>query len=147
MPVPPLSHGQHPFTVEAADLEFINNLLLEQERPLATITLARLVMEERLERERRRLQERFRDARFYNPAADCSTGDRLIFPALNFAAGVVVGRRAGHQPELDAFDVISVKFEDDGRTREFASNLAAPHALSREDHEDPHEFARPGGHG
>lgn len=143
MPVPPLSPGQQPFTVEAADLEFINNLLLEQERPLATCTLARLVINERLEAERRLLQERFRDARFYNPAADCAAGDRLIFPALNFAAGVVTGRRAGHHPELDAFDVISVKFEEDGRTREFACNLAAPHALSREDHEDPHDLPGP----
>ena len=130
-------------SIESEDIEFIGNLLLEQERPLPTRTIARLVISDKLDAERRALQERFRDSRFYNPAASCAIGDRLIFPALDFAAGVVVSERAGQHPDLDPFVVVSVCFEDDGHTREFATGLSAPHALSRDGDEDPLELPGP----
>ncbi len=136
MPAPPTSSSLLPFRIEPEDVDYISNLLLEQERPLATVTLARMVVQGRLDAERRILQERFRNARFYNPAEACATGDRLIFPALNYAAGEVVGQRAGNHPGREPFTVISVNFEENGRTREFATQLDAPHALSRSDNDD-----------
>lgn len=144
MPALSYSRTLQPFSIEPEDIELISNLLLEQERPLPTGMIARLVIGEKLDAERRALQERFRDARFYNPAATCAPGDRLIFPALDFAAGVVVSERAGHHPDLDPFVVVSVCFEEDGLTREFATRLSAPHALSRDGEDDPLEFTGPG---
>ncbi len=130
MPAPPQSRSLLPFTFKPEDVDYIGNLLLEQERPLTTLTLARMVVNERLEAERRSLQERFRNARFYNPAEAFDTGDRLIFPALDYVAGEVVDQRAGNQPGLDPFTVISVSFGENGKTREFASQLDLPHVLS-----------------
>ncbi len=130
-----LSPSTNSFSSRPEDLEFIGNLLLEKERPLSTLAIARRLIEERLEAERRALLERFSNASFYNPAASFDIGERLIFPALNFAAGDVIGKRTGVHPELEPFEVISVRFED-GPGQEFASCLKAPHALSRDSDDD-----------
>ena len=136
MPAPPQSRSPQPFTIKPDDLDFITNLLLEQERPLSTLALARRLVSERLEAERHALQERFSNARFYNPAEACATGDTLTFPALDFATGEVVGQRPGNHPGLGPFTVISVDFEGNGRTREFATELRVPHLLSRDTGDD-----------
>jgi len=143
MSAPPQSSSRLPVRIEAEDIDYLTNLLLEQERPLATRTLARRLVGEQLEAERRALQERFRNARFYNPAEGCNTGDLLTFPALDYATGEVVSQRPGNHPGLEPFTVIAVRFEENGRTREFATRLNEPHALSREAGDDAHEHLGP----
>jgi hypothetical protein len=123
------------FQIEQSDIDHITGVLLEKEQPLSTEQIARIIVDERLSREVHVLQERYKDARFYNPADTYQVGDHLIFPLLNYQSGIVKNRRAGVNPEFEPFTVIAVEFESQdgtsGPVREFASELTVPHALSR----------------
>jgi len=131
----PASHWARAFTVTKSDVDFIAGLLLEREVPLSTQALARALVEERLSREADAIRERYKDSLPYNPSATYTVGQRLVFPALDFASGTVVQVRPGVNPDYEPFEVISVRFDDasrnpPGRLREFAASLSAPHRLS-----------------
>ncbi|MBZ0299203.1 MAG: hypothetical protein K8J31_05665 [Anaerolineae bacterium] len=124
------------FQIGRDDIDFIANLLLEKERPLSTEQLARILVEERLAQEAAALQERFKDAHFYNPASGYEVGSRVIFPTFDFASGVVVSLRPGVNPDFEPFSVITVEFDtenggDPRPKREFAVQMSTPHTLSR----------------
>src|SRR3990172_5659592 len=51
-------------------------------------------------------------------------GQMLMFPALQLAAGTVVGVRPGHNPDHGEFDVIAVDFGHGRPAREFAARFA-----------------------
>lgn len=131
----PASHWARTFTLDKSDVEFVTGLLLDQETPLSTETLARALVEERLGREAEIIRERYKNTLPYNPSATYEPGQRLVFPALDYAAGTVKRVRPGTNPSYEPFDVISVQFDDStqnppNRLREFAANLTAPHNLS-----------------
>lgn len=133
-------HWTRNFTVDRDDLEYLTSLLLEKEQPLSTETLAKALIEERLTQEVSQLREQYKDSRIYNPSHSYEPGQKLLFPAFNFAPAQVVDVRAGQNPEYDAFEVIAVEFEDAdqnraGKLREFAASLTTPHALSQTDSE------------
>lgn len=137
----PAHHWVRDFQISDEDIETISNLLLENEQPLDTESLARILIEERLAQEVTALQNRFKDARFYNPAERYKIGQHLIFPALEFASGVVIEEREGINPDYEPFTVIQVEFEETNgstakQTREFASGLSTPHPLSRTEEND-----------
>ncbi len=132
----PANHWVRNFQISQGDLDTLSNLLLENEQPLDTEALARVLIEERLAQEVTDLQNRFKDARFYNPAESYEVGQRIIFPALEFASGIVVEERAGVNPDHGTFTVIHVEFEGSNgssakQIRQFASQLSTPHILSR----------------
>lgn len=131
----PASHWARSFTLNKSDVEFVTGLLLEKETPLSTETLARALIDDRLNREAEAIRKRYKDTLPYNPSAVYAAGQHLIFPALDYAAGTVENVRPGVNPGCEPFDVIAVRFDDDAhnppsRLREFAANLAAAHALS-----------------
>jgi hypothetical protein len=132
----PAQHWARNFQIDQDDIEFLAGTLLERETPLSTEALAQILIEHRLDQEAEALQERFKDARFYNPADTYEVGQRIIFPMLDYAAAVVTGLREGMNPEHHVFTVVQVEFDPDAdlkpRDREFASQLQEPHALSRE---------------
>lgn len=137
----PAHHWMQNFQVTQDDIDFIASVLLEKEEPLSTESLVRLLIEERLAQEAAALQERFKDARFYNPAERYDVGQRIIFPVFEFAAGVVRSERPGVNPDYEPFTVIEVEFEDENgstgsKQREFASELTTEHALSRTEDDD-----------
>ena len=133
----PVHHWARNFKVHQDDIEYLTGLLLEKEQPLSTEALTRIVIEGRLDQEAAQIQERFKDAHFYNPADAYEIGNRIVFPVLDYAAGVVIEGRDGINPDYEPFTVINVEFEDgDKRVRAFASNLSAPHPLSRSEEED-----------
>jgi len=122
------------FKIDQEDIDFLTGILLEKEQPLTTEALARLLIEERLEREAAALQERFKDARFYNPAESYEIGQRVIFPTFDYASALVTDERDGFNPSHEAFKVIEVEFEEEAikpAVREFATTLSEPHTLSR----------------
>jgi|FLYN01.1.fsa_nt_gi hypothetical protein len=122
------------FSVTQDDIEYLTGILLEREIPLSSEELARTLLQQRLDQETAQLRERFKDARFYNPAHSYEVGQKIIFPALDYATGLVVGIRPGNNPDYGPFNVIAVEFEDDPEDqREFAAELTTPHELSRED--------------
>lgn len=60
-------HWSRVFSVESDDVEYIINLLLEEETPRTIEELAYRVVSYRLEREARLLREKYKDTAVYNP--------------------------------------------------------------------------------
>ncbi len=113
------------------DVEYLHNHLFELETPLTARELVTVFIHERVRVERLAVQTR-REAggRTYFPKESYQVGDELIFPALNWKHGKVTSARAGINPEIGAFDVLTVEL-DGGSERLFASSLPH-HALNDE---------------
>ncbi len=120
------------FSVEKGDLDYLTNLLLEKETPLSTEALARELVDKRLTREAADIKERFKDTQLYNPSRAYEVGQKLLFQAFDYAPGTVVNVRPGNNHEYGTFNVIGVKFDDNDKVREFASELSTPHKLTQE---------------
>lgn len=130
----PSHHWARNFTVTDDDLEFLSALLLERETPLSTTELARALVERRLTQEADALRDQYKDARVYNPSFAYEVGQKVVFPAFDYAVGVVEDVRPGDNPDYGTFSVIGVVFDDSTsggkREREFAAELTIPHKLS-----------------
>ena len=111
------------------DLEFLQTHLFEEETPLTTRDLMRVWVQKRLQNWRESLlREQRGDALVYKPEKTFRPDDNLAFPALKWQKGKVVSVRAGHNPDLEPFNVLEVQMED-GKTRYFAAGLKE-HALN-----------------
>lgn len=124
------SYWQNRFELTDADVEQIYNHLLEVERPQSAAELAAVVIAYRVAQEKQEIKRRLAGRVVYQPAHHYEVGDELVFPALDFAYGTVVGARPGTNPEAGKFTVIRV--EVSGKEREFAADLEYEHALNRE---------------
>ncbi|MGI6208951.1 MAG: hypothetical protein ACOYEW_12170 [Anaerolineae bacterium] len=111
------------------DLEALRELIVEAGRPVVTEELARAVVFRRVHDERERVRRLMEQGRFYRPSDSYEEGEELIFPALEFAAGVVTGKREGHWPGHPPFKVIAVQIGDE--VREFASEYEENHPLNQ----------------
>lgn len=113
------------FNLSDDDLHFITNLLLEREVPLTTAEMAEALLEWWRSRPAAAESATEEDALpAYSPGLSFAVGSTLRFAHLGQRRGKVIGSRSGENPELSAFDVIQVEFEDDGPPREFAASLA-----------------------
>ena len=119
------------FELTESDIEQINNHLLEVERPQTSSELALVVMKRRVAQEKNEIKQRLAGRSVYQPKEQYEEGDELVFPALNFAYGEVVGVRKGQNPEAGQFSVIKV--DVDGKKREFAADLSVNHILNQTD--------------
>ncbi|MBN1965961.1 MAG: hypothetical protein JW910_15025 [Anaerolineae bacterium] len=117
------------FEVTDADVEYLFSIMLEGEKPLTSLELARRLVQRRLQLEEAMWRDRLADGVLFQPKDAYTVGQKLIFPALDFSIGEVKGTRAGSSPEQGEFTVINVEFED-GVRREFASQLVTPHVLN-----------------
>ncbi|MDT8306821.1 MAG: hypothetical protein RRC07_12875 [Anaerolineae bacterium] len=124
------SYWQNRFELTDADVEQIYNHLLEVEQPQTAAELAAVVIAHRVAQEKQEIKRRLAGRVVYQPANHYEEGDELVFPALDFAYGTVVGTRLGTNPETGQFTVINVDL--DGKMREFAADLGAEHVLNRE---------------
>jgi hypothetical protein len=134
----PTQHWARSFTVERDDLEFLTSLLLERETPLETETLARALVQEKIDRERALLRDRYQGARIYDPAQHYEVGERLIFTEFDFATAAIESLRPGNNPDYGDFRVIAVKFDDNElnsprKLREFAIDFQIEHDLNQDD--------------
>jgi hypothetical protein len=109
------------FTLNETDIEFINNLLLEEGAPMESEPLAVAVIRERLQSEAKRRARLNPDDTIYLPRLSYHIGQHLVFPMLGFARGTVLAVRPGENPEVGSFEVVRV--QADGAEREFASRL------------------------
>jgi hypothetical protein len=115
------------------DVEYLHNHLFELETPLTTRELVPVLINERVRAERLATQQRRQaGGKVYLPKESYQVGDNLIFPALNWKHGKVTAIRAGTNPEIGQFDVLTVDLGN-GSERLFAANLA-DHGLN--DHPD-----------
>lgn len=111
------------FAIQDEDIEFLYNYLLEREIPLTSHELVHALVEERIRREKLALErQRSSQGDIYYPKEHYSAGQNLVFPALAWRKGMVVGTRAGRNPDLGDFEVIKVDFGDSDQ-REFAAGL------------------------
>lgn len=105
------------------DIEFLHNHLFELETPLTVRELVAVFVNERIRAERFAVQERRQaGGKTYFPRESYQVGEDLIFPALNWKHGKVTAVRAGTNPEMGPFDVLTVDLGN-GSERLFASNL------------------------
>lgn len=139
----PSHHWARSFAVAHEDIEYLTGLLLERETPLTVDDLAQALIERRLQQEAAALQEKYKDVQVYNPADSFKVGQRVMFPVLDYALGVVHDIRPGNNPDYGSFNVVKVEIETETRTqtREFVANYPA-HKLSREGADGT--FALPG---
>ena len=113
------------------DIEFLHNHLFEIETPLSTRELVSVLIHERYRAETLAVQKRREGGgKVYLPKETYQTGDELVFPGLDWKHGKVSGTRAGLNPALGEFDVLTVEMED-GKERLFAAKLA-DHTLNEE---------------
>jgi hypothetical protein len=126
------------FNLQEEDIEFIYNYLLEIETPLTPSELVVALVEERIRREIEEFEnQRTSAGDLYFPSGSFSDNQKLIFPAMGWRQGEVIGSRDGVNPDIPNLKVITVKFEN-GEEREFASEIT-DHILN-----DPPEISQEG---
>jgi hypothetical protein len=113
------------FTLSDSDIDFVNNLLLEEGAPMASEPLALAVVRERLQTEAKRRARLDPEDTIYLPRNEYRVGQRLVFPTLGFIHATVASIRPGENPEVGPFEVIRVQGE--GGEREFAGRLENHH--------------------
>jgi len=119
--------------VNSKDIEFLQTYLFEHESPLTPRELVAVLVAERIRAERELAALNRVNTKIYLPKEKYSVGDSLAFPALR-ASGNVAAVRPGANPELGAFDVLTVAMQD-GAQKMFAAGLEE-HALNNPPAED-----------
>src|SRR5512134_3033616 len=115
--------------INQQDVEFLHTHLFENETPLTIRELVSIFVNERVRAERQAEQaRRLAGGKTYLPKEAYPVGENLVFPALDWKHGTVTASRAGQNPELGQFSVLTVQLED-GSERFFASGLPH-HALN-----------------
>ena len=86
------------FEVTSRDLDFIYTLLLDALAPKTVDELALALIDEYIRRETATIETELAKGAVYVPKNHYTVGQTLVFPALDFAAGEVVGLRPGQNP-------------------------------------------------
>lgn len=120
------------FQVTGDDIEYLFNLFLDTETPLSLRDLTVKLIESRLVQEQNRIERQIQQGDIFQPKNSYAVGQHVVFSALDFHVGEVIGKRTGNNPDYGDFEVLKVKF-DDGVIREFASDLATAHILNIDD--------------
>jgi hypothetical protein len=111
------------FEILSEDLEFLYNHLLEIETPLTPTELVKVLVSERVRKEKETLiKQQTAGGEIYTPKGHFETGQSLQFPSLDWRRGEIKTVRTGVNPELPPFEVIDVVFENE-ETLSFASGL------------------------
>lgn len=130
------TYWQEEFTVTDQDVHFLRDLIIEHGEPVTIDDLAVSLIQTHCQREIQTVRHELHRGPLYQPKDSYQVGQTLIFPAMHFAAGTVVGTRPGYDPSHGEFEVIQVQFEGAGEEREFASRLPAAHVLNRPEGND-----------
>jgi hypothetical protein len=107
--------------VTSKDIEYLQTHLFEHETPLTPHELVTVLVAERLRLEQESAEKRQENIKTYLPMEKYTVGDSLRFPSIN-SNGCVSAVRAGVNPELGEFEVLTVAMEDGGQ-KLFAAGL------------------------
>ena len=120
------------FAISDQDVADLEELFLEEHRPMTVSELARALITSYCEREQSLIERQLAQGTVYRPNVSFEVGEKLVFPHLDFAVGTVVSIRDGNNPEYKGFKVIAVEFDGSKRKkqREFAADLKEPHKLA-----------------
>ncbi len=130
------TYWQRQFSLSDRDVTYLYGVILEGGRPLFTAALSQILIERHCRQEEELIEAELSKGAVYQPQEAYDVGQPIIFPALDYALGVVVESRPGRNPDYGEFTVIQVQFEGDDGTREFASALQGEHKLNRKPGED-----------
>lgn len=119
------------FTVTSDDIQHLNTLLIEDELPRSAEEMGRALVLYRCRQENALVERALSKGRLYQPKHSYQADEQVVFPALGYLVGTVIGVRPGHNPEYSPFQVIEMDFGE-GQRREFASEFTADHLLNRE---------------
>jgi hypothetical protein len=109
--------------INQQDIEYLYSYLLEKETPLPSKKLAEALIKERIQSEKKRLQEKQeQNGDIYLPKLEFNLGDKIQFPSSNWVSGKVTDIREGNNPEYPDMKVMTVDLEN-GQSRQFAANL------------------------
>jgi len=111
------------FKLQANDIEFIFNHLLELEIPLTSDELAASLIEYKIKTYKDKLVKQSENTPYYLPKNMYKPGDKITFPQLDNVTGKVKGVRAGINPAFPELQVIEVELSNH-QVKFFASNLA-----------------------
>jgi hypothetical protein len=136
------AYWQDEFSVIDTDLEYLHQLIVDAGKPVSADELVSALVANRCHQEIEAIRGDLDKGKMYQPRDAYAVGDTLLFPAFGFAIGTVTGSRAGYDPAHGEFEVVEVRFDKTGETREFASQLTSPHALNRDDGDDGLDFLR-----
>lgn len=120
------------FALTESDIEQIYNYFIELEKPQTIDEITQAVIRHRIAEEKSKLKPRLEGRIIYQPKKSVEVGAKLVFPALSFAHGEVTEVRTGTNPSYGTFSVAQVTLED-GKVKEFASELEIEHPLNDED--------------
>jgi len=120
------------YEVEEADHEFLYDILGSAADPMSLEALAVAVIDRRCQIEESRIRNELSRGQIYDPKEGYGVSDAIVFPAFEYRFGEVTDVRPGENPEHGEFDVLTVRFEDDGRELQFAARLLTTHVLNRE---------------
>jgi hypothetical protein len=119
------------FALTDTDIEQIYNHFLEVERPQTADEIAHMIIAYRVAEEANQVKRKLSGRIIYQPKNSYEIGDKLVFPALQFAHGDVTAVRDGFNPHDGQFKVVGVEIEK--VAREFAISLQPEHALNAAD--------------
>lgn len=119
------------FEVSADDAEFLYQYLLDKQTPMRLDELAAALINEYLRRENARIEQELGKGAIYLPKQRYQVGQKVVFPAMEFAVGEVIDLRPGENPEHGEFEVIKVRFEERQKPLEFAAAFPGPHRLNQ----------------
>ena len=109
--------------VTPQDVENLHTFLFERETPLAVHDLCAEFIEARIKMERAAAEKKQKSGgKIFLPKEKYQIGDELVFPAMEWRQGKVTALRAGVNPSINNFDVLTVAM-DDLSERMFAANL------------------------
>jgi len=131
-------HWAHSFSISAADIDYITNLLLEKETPLSSKELAIALINSQIEEKRAEVNARYEGTQVYRPANTYAVGDRLIFSSMDYATATISSIRDGVDRDNTGFKVAAVEFDKakhnlSDRQREFAIEFTGEHPLNNDD--------------
>ena len=127
------SYWRDQFSLTTEDASHLYERILDAGKPLPTEALAQAAIERHCRKEERLIEAELSKGHVYQPEDQYGVGEHIIFPALDYVLGTVVGTRPGRNPDYGEFTVIQVEFEGDDDIREFASALQGEHKLNRDE--------------
>lgn len=119
------------FAIVPDDLQYLSTLLVEEELPRSAQELGHALVLHYCRQEEALIERTMSKGTPYQPKRSYEVGEQVVFPALGYVVGEVIGVRPGQNPEYGSFQVIQVTFES-GEKRQFASGLVAEHPLNQE---------------
>lgn len=122
------------FTVTPDEEVDLQEYYLKHNQPMSLSEVTRYLMERQ---HRGRLEAHKASKGSYRPTGSYELGDLLMFPSLEGEVGEVIATRTGENKRYGSFQVIKVRFDRRGESREFATELSTANSHLLEAVEEP----------